>query len=323
MNGYLLKRKLSLITLLVVGQNLYSNAKQLPNCVYISSYHKGYEWSDGIEKSIKNILDKKCNIIQFDMDTKRNKDEDFKLKQGLMAKDLILKSNPKVVIVSDDNAAKYVLAKHFLNSTIPFVFCGINWTADEYKFSPNNTTGMIEITPIKQLFEQAMKITKGHKAIFIGDNTETDKKDLAYFEKYAKKMGVKLDSALVETSSEWKNRYLDGQHRYDFIILGHNSAIKDWNDDDIKKFIEKNGKKFSVTTYSWMVHFAHYGLTIRPQEQGEWAGNTSIAILNGYKVSNIAITSNKSWDSWVNMNIIKSSNTKLSRDIIEKAKKLD
>lgn len=301
----------------------YLLAETLPECVYISSYHQGYEWSDGIEKSMKNILQTKCNITQFDMDTKRNKSEDFKIAQGLKAKSMIEKINPKLVIVSDDNAAKYVVQNHFKNSSIPFIFCGVNWTADEYGFPCPNVTGMIEVTPIKPLFEKATLISKGKKAIFIGDNTETDKKDLIHFQKYAKKMGITLDSALVDLDSQWKEQYLKAQKKYDFVILGHNSAIKGWNDLVMMDFVVKNAKKFSVTTYSWMIPFAHYGLTIKPEEQGEWVANTALAVLKGYKVSDITITSNKTWDSWVNMNIINKSNIKLSREIIEKSKKFN
>ena len=96
--------------------SLYSNT--LPKCVYISSYHQGFSWSDGIEKSIKKVLKNKCEIFQFNMDTKRNKTESFKKSQAILAKNFINKINPNIVITSDDNAAKYLVSKYYKNSKL-------------------------------------------------------------------------------------------------------------------------------------------------------------------------------------------------------------
>ena len=51
-------------------------------CAYVSSYHKGYAWSDGIERGLRAELNGHCDIIQFDMDTMRNKDELYKIQKA-------------------------------------------------------------------------------------------------------------------------------------------------------------------------------------------------------------------------------------------------
>ena len=298
------------------------SASKLPTCVYISSYHQGFTWSDAIEKSIKETLKDKCNVFQFNMDTKRNKSEKFKTSQALKAKQFIEKINPNIVITSDDNAAKYLVSKYYKNSKLPIIFCGVNWTVEKYGFPYKNVTGMIEVTPIKHLFSTAKKIVSARNAIFIGDNTITDKKDLARFKKDAKYANIKLSSALVDNVSQWKDIYLKAQKDYDFIILGHNSAIKGWDNNEIKKFVYKNTKKLSLTTYSWMMDFATLGFTILPQEQGEWVATTALAVLDGYKIQNIAITTNKKWDIWLNKKIQKKSNIHIPRQIRNKAKKV-
>ena len=58
-------------------------------CVYISSYHKGYDWSDGVERGLMKTLEGKCEITTFDMDTKRHKDEESIQQAALQAKILI------------------------------------------------------------------------------------------------------------------------------------------------------------------------------------------------------------------------------------------
>lgn len=297
-------------------------ASNLPKCVYISSYHQGFSWSDGIEDSIKKVLKNKCEVYQFNMDTKRNKTESFKKSQALLAKKFIDDIKPSVVITSDDNAAKYLVSRYYKNSNIPFIFCGINWSAKKYGFPYKNLTGILEVLPINELFKLASQIVDGKNAIFIGDNTITDKKDLKRFQEYSKSVNIKLDYKLVDNISQWKNIYLKAQKDYDFIILGHNAAIKDWNDKEIKEFVYKHTKKLSLTTYNWMMKFTTLGLTILPSEQGDWAANTALAVIDGYHIKDIAITTNKKWDIWLNTTIQKNSNIKIPRHIRYKAKKV-
>jgi len=60
--------------------NKYDGKKVL----YVNSYHKGYPWSDGIEKGIHNILaDTAIELKTIYMDTKRNPEEEF-IKQAAL-----------------------------------------------------------------------------------------------------------------------------------------------------------------------------------------------------------------------------------------------
>ena len=81
------------------------------------------------------------------MDTKRNKSDEYKIAVGREARDLILSWQPDVVITADDNAAKYLIQPYFKDSATPFVFCGVNWTAEEYGFPYSNVTGIVEVVP--------------------------------------------------------------------------------------------------------------------------------------------------------------------------------
>ncbi|MFT5700517.1 MAG: ABC-type uncharacterized transport system substrate-binding protein [Desulforhopalus sp.] len=297
-------------------------AKTLPTCVYISSYHQGYEWSDGIELSLREVLDGHCSFIQFDMDTKRHGGQSFILQKAKEAKELILKSRADVVITSDDNAAKFVIKEYFKDSSISFVFCGVNWTAKEYGFPYENVTGMIEVTPVGEIFELAVSISKGKRGVFIGDDAITDRKDFAHFVKYAEKNNIELERALVQTVDEWKEQYLKAQGTKDFIILGHNSAIKGWEDGEVKTFQAKKSTTLVLTTYRWMVPFAMIGLVIKPEEQGEWAGEAALGILQGFPIKNISIIANRSWSSWMNLTLLGFAGIVLPENFIEKSQQL-
>ena len=316
-----MKNTYLLLIILFFPLTLFSASSK--KCIYINSYHDGFVWSDTIAKNLKNELIDSCEIIQFNMDTKRNKSIDYIQKKALEAKLLIDTEKPDIVITSDDNAAKYLIKPYYKDSHIPFVFNGVNWSAKEYGFPYSNVTGMIEVTPINELFKVAVYITSGKKGIFIGDDTITDKKDLKQFLKFAKKRNISLDSALLNTFEEWQQKYKEAQTKYDFIVLGHNSAIKNWDDKQAKEFLLQNTKKLVLTTYSWMVPFSTIGLTIRPEEQGTWAGNTAKAILNGYPIENIAITTNHIWNKSINMSLVNVSTVKIPKDIIFNYKKFD
>lgn len=308
------------IVLLLCWTNAF--AKNLPTCVYISSYHRGYDWSDGIELSLRGVLDGHCSIIQFDMDTKRNSGKAFIQQKAREAKELIESSQPDVVITSDDNAAKFVIQKYFKDSAIPFVFCGVNWTAKEYGFPYKNVTGMIEVTPVADIFELAVSISKGKRGVFIGDNTLTDRKDFAHFIKYAEKNKIELEKALVNSIDEWKEQYLKAQETKDFIILGHNSAIQGWEEEDVKKFQADKSTKLVLTTYQWMVPFSMIGLVIKPEEQGRWAGEAAVGILQGFPIGKISIIANRRWSSWMNPTLLGHAGIDLPEEFVEKSHKL-
>lgn len=310
-----------ILLLLISPLSLFS--KELKTCVYVNSYHKGYIWSDVISKEIKNVLKDSCKVIEFQMDSKRNKDINFIKNKALQAKKLIDDTKPDVVIISDDNAAKFLVKPYFKDSKIPFIFCGINWTVKEYGFPYKNVTGMIEINPIKPLFKLALSISNGNRGLFLGDETLTDKKDLVFLKKYAKKNNIILDDFLAKDIKSWKKTYKQAQEKYDFILLGHYSTIKGWNHKDIKEFVFKNSKKIVLCRYDWMMPFSMIGLIAKPQEHGIWAGNAAKAILEGFPIEYINITTNKSWNYFLNLKLLNTTGIKIPRSLLIKSKKYE
>lgn len=301
---------------------LFSESILAAKCLYISSYHKGYEWSDGIEKGVRSTLGEKCELKQFNMDTKRNKDEAFKKDVALKAKQLIESWQPDVVIVSDDNAARYIIQPYFKDHAIPFVFCGINWNVDAYNFPYSNTTGMVEVAPITALFDKIKKIKgKPGSAFYIGANTLTEKKNLDRFEQEAVDADIKLDKGLTNNLDEWLQYYKKAQE-YDFIIIGSNSGINDWNQLIIQKEIKQSTHTLSVTNHRWMMPYTILGLTKIPEEQGKWAALAALEILNGVNPSDIPIISNRKWDLWINEVILSKTKINMPHSLIKKAKKI-
>jgi len=309
--------------ILVVLASFFPQPVLAKKCLFISSYHPGYAWSDGVERGIRSVLEGKCEIRQFNMDTKRNKQHEYKKKMGLEAKQFIQNWNPDVVITADDNAAKYVIQAYFKDHEIPFVFCGVNWTAAEYGFPYSNVTGIIEVAPIYPLLDKVQDLLpKAKKAIYIGAKTLTENKNLARFDTALEKKNIQLDSALVSTVNEWLSAYSNAQ-QYDFIIIGSNSGVENWDTEQVVGKIKTHSQKLSVTNHDWMMPYTMLGFTKVPEEQGEWAANAALNILDGIEISQIAIVPNRKWDIWTNLSLLNSSNITLPEGLILKSKQVE
>jgi ABC-type uncharacterized transport system substrate-binding protein len=321
--SYRLDSMLFFMTALILVASVYPNSVLAKKCLYISSYHSGYAWSDGVERGLRSVLDGKCEIRKFNMDAKRNRQEEYLINKGLEAKHLIENWNPDIVITTDDIAAKYVIQAHFRDHEIPFVFCGVNWSADEYGFPYSNVTGMIEVAPIYPLLEKVQALYPNiKKAIYIGADTLTEKKNLARFDTALQKKEIHLDSSLVGTVNEWLSAYSKAR-KYDFIIIGSKSGIKKWDQEKVVSAISKLSQKLSVTNHSWMMPYTMLGFTKVPEEQGEWAAQAALNVLDGIEISQIAIVPNRRWDIWTNLSLLELSNINLPEGLIQKSKQVE
>ncbi len=301
---------------------IYSGAVSAKKCLYIASYHQGYEWSDGVEKGLREQLKGKCEIKQFNMDTKRNPSEAFKKAAGLKARDLILSWQPDVVIASDDNASRYVIQPFFKDHEIPFVFCGINWTVEAYGYPYSNVTGMVEVAPVSELLNKVTSIIgKPRTAFYLGVDVLTERKNFSRFAEEAEIRNIQLSKGLARTMQQWLAFYHEAQH-YDFVIIGGNAGINDWDKSLVLQQIKKSTQKLSVTIQGWMVPYAILGLTKLPEEQGEWAAKVALYILDGAKPSEIPIVSNRKWDIWINEDILTNTDISIPASLNKKAKKV-
>lgn len=291
-------------------------------CLFISSYHQGYAWSDGVERGLRSVLDGKCQYRQFDMDTKQRKSSEEIKQSALEAKGIIDSWKPDVVITADDNAAKYLIQPYFKDHAVPFVFCGINWTVEEYGFPYSNVTGMIEVAPIMPMLESAMDIVPAvRRAFYLGAKTLTERKNLERFREAAKQLGFELESALVESTENWLQAYKRAQET-DLVILGSNAGINDWDAEQAQAGVLMLTAKLSVTNHDWMMPLAIIGVTKVPEEQGEWSAKAALAILGGISPSAIPVVPNSRRDIWVNPKILGAAKITLPVSMMRKAKKV-
>jgi ABC-type uncharacterized transport system substrate-binding protein len=121
------------------------------------SYHAPWEWTDnqlnGFKDGLKD-LDIEYKVLQID--AKRRNSPEWKVYIGQEAKELIETWHPDMVYTSDDIAQELV-AKYYVNSTIPFVFSGVNADPKTYGFTGSqNVTGVLE----QEHFVQTVQLLK-------------------------------------------------------------------------------------------------------------------------------------------------------------------
>jgi len=272
-----------------------------------------------VERGLIKTLADKCEITTFNMDTKRSKDEASIQQAALKAKKLIDTTQPDVVIASDDNASKYLIVPYYRDADIPFVFCGVNWTVEQYGYPFRNVTGMIEVAAIEPMLDKAAAITgKIKHAYYIGADTLTEEKNLKRFVAAGKRNNIQITSRLVQSMSAWIDAYKEAQQA-DLIIMGSNAGILHWSKDEAQHAMLPVSSTLSATNHGWMMPYTMFGMTKVPEEQGEWAARVAIEILNGTEPSDIPIIPNRNFDIIVNNSLLDVAQIKLPEFIKLKA----
>ncbi len=314
-------RSLAIILICLLAQ--ITAAAPQKRCLYINSYHEGYAWSDGIRKALKAELQGVCILREERLDSKHHPEPAFLKRRARAIMQVVEDWKPDIVIASDDNSIRWVVQPWLRNSDIPVVFCGLNWSMEEYGLPYRNTTGMIEVAPIRPLFRQVKRIVRpARRALYIDTDNLTGHKDLERHQRVGSQIGIRVDGRLVHDMTEWMAALAAGQD-YDFIILGSSSGIRGWAQDTAVQEMRRHNRRLVVTVYRWIMPLAHYGLVKLASEQGHWAGLTATTLLQGaLEPSDIAVIANREWDVWTNPALIEANGIEIAEGLLEKAKQV-
>jgi ABC-type uncharacterized transport system substrate-binding protein len=303
---------------------------RLPKILYINSYHEGYKWSDDIEKGLKKSL----NIVTgpdgnldttespvemkiFRMDTKLQSSEEQKIAAAEKARNLIEQWQPDLVVASDDNVSKFLIAPYYMGSELPFVFCGLNWDASVYGFPVDNITGMVEVAPFVETIQLLKNYASGDRVAYLGADDMSNRKEISY---HSNLLHIDYSGgSLVSTFDEWKKEYLRLQDEAEMLILINPVGISGWDRTKAEEFILKNTHIPTGAAGDNVIHLALLGVVNIGEEQGWWAGKTALRILDGTAPSAIPVTTNKNTRVYVNTYLAKKLGIKFPLDLLEKA----
>ena len=291
------------LLMVVVAASFVTSANAAKRVLYIDSYHEGFAWSDGITQAIQKTLQgHDVNLKIHRMDTKRNPDERYKIRAAQVAKSVIETFKPDIVIASDDNASKYLIKPYFKNDSLPFLFCGVNYSADAYGFPYTNVTGMLEVAPVIKLIYSLKHFTRIVTVGYLAQDTLTERKDGAYAKRDIREQFIER---YVKTFAEWKREFVNIQDEVDVLIVGNNGGIKGWDEQEAQQFAENNTRIPTGCLLDWLTPFSFLGATRLAGEQGAYVAATALKILNGTPIEDIPIVRNTQADIIINMKIAK------------------
>ena len=286
--------------------------------LFIDSYHAGYPWSDGITDGIQQTLADENIVLRIHrMDTKNNTSEDFKQRAGLVAKLVIEEFEPDVVIATDDNAQKYLIAPYYRNTDLPVVFAGVNWDASVYGYPADNITGMVEVSAVPEMLALIRQITPGQRVASLSGNTETLRKEI---KNYNDVLGLDFDEdRRVTTFDEWKAAFLEMQDSVDILYMYNNAGIAGWDDDEANRFVLENTRIPSGSVQPWMAPYVLVTFTKDPFEQGEYAAQTALRILDGESPRNIPLVTNRRGNVLLNSDLAHAMGLSIPAELLDNA----
>lgn len=287
--------------------------------LFIDSYNTDNFWSVDLEKGIRHVLKKYENIELkiFRMDSKRVKQKKEITAVALKAKELIEAWKPDVVIASDDNASKYIIAPYYLNSALPVVFCGINYDASQYGFPADNITGMLEVVLLDESFALMRKYAKGDKIGFIASNNYSDRKAYRYLVEKEKRRYA--EAVFVDTFAEFKDTFLWMQKKVDMMYLLDIYSVADFDLAEMISFALENTTVPTTASLYDAIRYCLLGTTKSAFEQGEWSAATAVDILNGKSPADIPVAKNKQGKLYLNMDMAKVLGIRFPVELIDSA----
>lgn len=262
--------------------------------LHVMSFNSPYRWTDGQFSGFKAGLgqDVKVQYKVFQLDTKRQSSIEEQERNGRKARELVDAWKPDLVFTSDDDAVRLV-TKYYVNSSIPFVFCGVNLSAEDHGIQgARNITGVLEREHILETIHlmQALKPDVKRIQVF-SDNATYWPQVIGRIRTIAREhreftlVGVDQPVGYAEL----QRLVLDNPNRADaYMILG-NFNFKDARGADVpypvlQRWLAENSKVPDMSFWDdRMLHGTVAGVTVSAFEQGLAAGRRAREILINHR----------------------------------------
>ncbi|MDC7223166.1 MAG: ABC transporter substrate binding protein, partial [Spirochaetales bacterium] len=299
---------------------LTNEMNEMHKVLYVNSYHLGYLWSDEVEKGIIKALSRSGLPIDLKilrMDTKRNTSREHGEAQALVVKEFIEEWSPEVVIGSDDDFVRYVLVPYFNGSGLPFVFCGVNSDAEPYGLDRSHITGMVEVNPVRETADILARLADGDRIGFLVTDLYYDHRAVEYA---ARTLGRDFDLVLAVHDMEgWQAAYLRMQDEVDMLFMASPSGLVDFDEEKLMDFIYSSSRIPSSNMVDAEIPYALLAVSKVAEEQGWWAGNRALDILQGTSPAEIPFTKNVQTKILLNMDLADEMDILFPPDLVQSA----
>jgi len=282
---------------LVLWINSCSRGPENFRVFMVYSYSPEYNWVVEEMDGVKEVFMEQPIVTEsFFMDTKRHTGEEWKNMMADSAMKMINEYDPDLIMVFDDNACEYV-AKQFIGTEMPVVFCGMNADPSHYDLPAPNITGIKEKFPIEKMLEFLREIVPGvEKIAFISDKSPTSAGIDEYIEILELPVEV-VDIKATNDIDEWKSAITAWQDELDAIGIITYHTITDTATgesmipSDVMRWVSENSKLPDFSSFDFAVYdgvlCSYY---VPGTEQGAGAAKIALKILNGKSPAEIPVS---------------------------------
>lgn len=299
---------------------------------FVHSYHHGYPWVQAYFSAFKDELNPH-SLKDFQMDTKRLPESQFDIKAE-QALSLIKEINPKLVVVSDDNALKLV-GKPALEAGFPVVFLGVNNNPRQYVAMTDKVAGVLERPLFKRSVAELQRIVPNLRKILVlleDGITSTAIINTSFDGRLHHKIGLtEVDVARVRDFSHWQLLIKDLPNtKYDLIIIGNYARLSDATGKPVPLEVTTEW----TSEYSSIPVFAFWRFSVGSEKavgglvlSGEHQGRAAASIVNQYLSSgrfpNPLIRTPTQWQYLFSKSELKRWGLRLPKDLLEEVEWLD
>lgn len=268
---------------------------------WLDSYHEGYAWSDGIQAGIESVLNGTgIELKIFRLDTKHVLDTAEREAAGARVHEEIDAFGPDVIIASDDDAQTFVIVPYYKDTDTPVLFVGVNNDAAPYGYPTANVTGMIEVDLADQAVEQMRQYMKGARIGFLSDDTTTSHR---MADSYTARFPMMQDIRFTNSYQEFKEMFRSMQGSVNLLIVHNTSGIADWDAEDAQAFVLETTQIPTVGVHDFMAPYLLVVFGLVADEEGIWAAESALKILDGTPVSEIPVVESQQGNVYVNLAI--------------------
>lgn len=257
--------------------------------LHVMSYHSPWRWTDrqleGFQESLKGVS---ATYRIFQMDTKRNSALVQKERKEREARELIESWKPDLVYTTDDDAQEH-LVKHYVGSSLPFVFSGVGNDPAVYGFKGSpNVAGVLEHEHFAESVGLVRKLApKARRIALIFDDAKMWDAVRARIEAgMANLPDMKIVAVdVVPTFAVYKRRIAGYQQDADMIGTLGIFNLKDKQGrnvpyQEVQKWTVENSR---LPDFAFWIDRVYFGtlcaVTVSEREQGRAAGRLARAIL--------------------------------------------
>jgi len=292
----------SLVPMRATAQNAAGEPTAAARIVFINSYHRGYAWSDGIERALADKLAQSGRAIELSFEYLDSRRFGYGDQIEPIARALAVKYRayrPDVLVVCDNPAFDFAMHyRHQLFAGVPLVFCGYNDFPPEMTHWLTNATGVTEATRIDDAVQMALKVHPGtHTLAFITSTANPTNARITQAAEFLAFPELRQHFDVVEIKDApiaHIARRLAALPRHTLVFLTGQTSDqangRALTPDESADLITA-ASPFPVYSF-WDVHLGHGvlgGHFVTARQQGEAAARMVLRILGGTPASQIPV----------------------------------